>query len=101
MSSKVCSEVYKGLDGPNRRCVLDEYHVGCCKDESGFKFIVEHLAFDHKVYWPNQLGNGPSGYPMNNEAFDKAAKKVLDSRKEDLQQAEEFMAKMARWSRTK
>ena len=101
MSSKICSEVYKGNGDPDRHCVLDEYHVGCCKDETGFKFTVEHLAFDHKVYWPNHIGNGPSGYPMNNEGFDKAVKKVLDARKEDLEQVEEFMRKMDHASRGK
>jgi hypothetical protein len=96
MPNKICPEIYKEDGEPNRCCILDSYHVGCCQDGSGFKFIVEHLAFDHKVYWPDRLGNGPSGYPMNNEAFDKAVKKVLNDRKEDIRQAEEFLEKLGR-----
>jgi len=91
MTQKVCQEVYKQEGCPDRHCTLDYYHVGCCEDETGFMFIVEHLPLGFKVYWPDHLGNGPSGYPMNNPAFDKAAQKVLDERKEDIEQAEDFL----------
>jgi hypothetical protein len=66
---KVCPEVYKQEGKPDRLCVLDYYHSGYCQDETGFKFWIEYLPMGYKVYWPDFLGNGPDGYPMNNKSF--------------------------------
>jgi hypothetical protein len=71
------------------------YHGGHCRSEDGFEFIVEHTDYG-LVYWPDYLGNGPNRYPMNNRAFDDAAAKVLESRRADIEQAEEFMKAMER-----
>lgn len=67
-------------------CVLEEYHNSHHQDDVGFKFIDDR--------WPNYLGNGPDGYPMNNAAFDKAAKKVLEDGREDYEKAREFMRRL-------
>ena len=66
---------------------MESLHDGCHVDKSGFRFIDES--------WPNHLGNGPNGYPMNNPAFDAATKKVLESRKEDARHAEVFLRKLS------
>jgi hypothetical protein len=79
-----------GKEAQGKICHLDSFHQGCHIDSSGFKFIDDR--------WPNQMGNGPSGYPMNNPAFDEAVQKVLDDRKEDMEQAERFLKAMSRIS---
>lgn len=94
MEKKVCPEAYKKEGSPDRHCVLKQYHSGYCQDETGFKFYIEYLSGGSKVYWPDFLGNGPNGYPMNNKAFDEAAKKSLDERKQDLEDAENFLKAM-------
>lgn len=73
----ICSLKHK-----DKACSLDKYHDGFHQDINGFKF------FDEK--WPNHLGNGPSGYPMNNPGFDEQGIKVLETRKEDLKKVKEF-----------
>ncbi len=78
-----------GFYAQGRTCELDEDHA-CYdrihRDASGFEFIDERF--------PNRLGNGPSGYPMNNPAFDQAVAKVVESRKEDAKKAEAFLRKL-------
>jgi hypothetical protein len=71
----------------SRICDLEQYHEGAHIDPSGFKFIDDR--------YPDHLGNGPDGYPMNNPAFDRAAAKVLKEREEDAIQAKEFLRKLA------
>lgn len=76
-----------GKKAQGKVCNLEFYHSGCHIDSSGFKFINEH--------YPNYLGNGPGGYPMNNPAFDKAAAKIIEDRKDDAAKAEEFLRKFS------
>lgn len=82
-----------GKKAQGKVCDLELYHDGVHIDSTGFKFIDKD--------YPDLLGNGPSGYPMNNRGFDKAVKKLLDSRKEDIEQAEEFMRKLDRATSTR
>lgn len=76
-----CSDTHKG-----RICVLQKWHEGYHVDETGFKFMDED--------YPNDLGNNPAGYPMNNKAFDEAAAKVIERNKPLVEQAERFMKTM-------
>lgn len=69
-----------------KSCCLESYHDGVHIDAAGFKFIDEN--------WPNHLGNGSNGYPMNNPAFDKAAATVIADRKKDAERAKEFLRKL-------
>lgn len=81
MMKDICNE-----EAQNRVCTLELNHDGHHEDSTGFKFIDDE--------WPNYLGNGPSGYPMNNPAFEAAVKRVLDAREEDEKRAREFLRKM-------
>lgn len=67
----------------NRTCIFEEFHDKYCQDKNGFKFLGEK--------YPDVLGNGPSGYPMNNQAFDAAVAKVKEDRKEDAEKAKRFL----------
>lgn len=69
-----------------RACVLERLHSSAHEDAAGFRFIDER--------WPNNLGNGPDGYPMNNVAWDDAGRKILADRAKDVTRAEEFRRKI-------
>lgn len=43
--------------------------------------------------------NGPDGYPIDNPAFTRLAKKVLAVRADDLKKAEAFMKRLAESTR--
>ncbi len=75
-----------GFRAQGKVCDLEDLHDNCHVDASGFRFIDER--------WPNVLGNGPSGYPMNNPAFDAAVKKVAEDRKADYEKSVEFRRKL-------
>lgn len=77
-----------GFKAQKKTCVLEKYHGSDHQDDIGFKFIDDR--------WPNYLGNGPDGYPMNNAAFDKAAQKVIEDYRKDYERAIEFQRRLER-----
>ena len=79
---KICGKQAQG-----KSCVKELYHSGYHQDNSGFKFIDDN--------YPDQLGNSPNGYPMNNPAFDKAAAKILERTKKNAEEAENFLQQLA------
>lgn len=69
-------------------CCLPDLHDGIHVDKSGLKFIDDD--------WPNHLGNGPDGYPMNNQTFDKLVLKLKKKIGKNAAAAEEFLRKMSK-----
>jgi hypothetical protein len=100
-SNHVCSNCGSrcGYDG---RCGDGPYLVCKCGSAENSVWIndgrggyTEYLNGAHPIsmteYYNRHYANGPSGYPINNPAFDRAVAKVLAERKDDAEQAEKFL----------